>query len=694
MSDGVQFISDFIAKREADVADSIKAITNRAKVSPDGQLQAGVAERSGGASQEFLASNPIINMGIDTANQAVTNVTQQLIVTGEKQLEQAVNRATGIDVRKTIQNVTDSYFAVVGLASTASIEVALELARLNARLIIKNLDEKDLIIKDLIGDVNQLYNAIVILLNSQPFFQDYFSKLIQAYQKILVANQNIKSVASVLKQIKSYNQVLYNSSLVSLGEARDLMLPDRSAQIGEINPIQMLQATITRKTNKDALAAAATIPGISFRMGTKFIRYVAVTLEINSLLALFTNALNSFIQQYKRNDNIDATTINHITAGTNQLDALLSDMKAVLYPNATAPIAQRNGTVTLVSSTFITVKYNNDKSESFRYDSNRLTPSVSVGSLVIAGQPLTTAVEQDRLYSGLVTTSATMWGIRLTAIIEWLKIQPGKASAELDITGESVTRYNTAVSKLNLIGDKTVGLATLKITKAQEQTLDTSQSFAANLLLANKVVATQEAPADVRNRFIQLRNRFEAALILDADIRNALTPFINTPFELLKGADRVVKQLSQLTRSLGFDRGADLLEKADFTGFFNSNADTITYAGAAVAGVTSILGGVLGNPNSTDSDVRKITTIQDKFSRRSENQKVEATRGTASSAPIYQAKQEADLSQDRQDADKATEVAKKQDPEIAESPLTKAESLISKALKNTFNSGSFPKLGV
>jgi len=633
-SDSVGFINEYIAKKSDDLNKTIFSASNHAKSSAQGQLQKQTEKRVSNPAIRSIAINPLINMGIDTATQAVTQVSQQLVASGAQKVEATVNKVVGIPVRTTLDNAMQSYFTIVGLASTASIEIIMEIARTNARLIVKFVKQKEDLINKIRPEVIALYNAVVILTNAPPYFKNYFAKIITAYNKINTANSGFKSVSSRLTTTHKYNSVQYDTSLKLLVEARDLILPENSANVNEIRSGTLLENVILRKSNKDAVAAALTIPGISTEIGKLYLLYVAKTLEINLLITLFTKALSTFIETYKRNDNLDKSTIAQIKAGTNQLDSLLADMQVVLFP--------------------------------------------------------TDGREKKSLYSGEVTTSATGWGMRLTTIIEWMKIQPGAASKELDVTGESTRRYARAVELLNAQGDISIGLATLKVSGSKEDTLSTTVAVANILFFANTVVVTQNKPKTARAQVLHLNSLLDAAHILDTNIVNALTPFINTPFNLLNGADKVVKQLSVLSKNLGMDRAADLLASADIKGFYAMNASTASYAGAAVLGVSGILSALSSTPNATQKEVSSLEVIRDSFNIQNQTNQVEVSRTSSSSVSAFVAQQTSNFSFDKRNADEAIAVASGKDPAVANSPLKTAENSIQKAIGNKFKFKSFP----
>lgn len=655
-SDGLSFVDDFVANSSNELNESISGASNRSQVSALDQAGNDATDRVQKPAFDRLESNPVVNMGVDTLNEAVTTLSQQLLINGTKKLENAANEAVGFPIRKTVQNTTDVVYTAIGLASTAQVEVLMELARSNARLIIEQIEAKNELIKELEAEIKALNNAVMIILNSQPFFTAYFDDLIKAFFLIRGANTSLKSVVSVLRSVKRFSTFGYNKAIDDLEKALALILPDRSEELAErgvtaddIRLDTFLLETIGRPENEEALAAALAIPGISAKIGELLALYTLRTLAINGLIILFLNSLDEFIKAYERNDNIDQATINHITAATDQLDKLLADMKVILFP--------------------------------------------------------TDGREKSVRYPAEVTTSATAWGIRLAPIIEWLKINPGKASQELDITGESVKRYLKSVEDLKKIGNQVVGLAELPAKEAQEDIKKVPTIIGKLLLRANTVLAantinvknvagtgidldTTTTPFLIRQQFVQANDFMRAARQLDNKIEAALEPFINTPFELLEGADRVVNQMVGIMDDIGFDRGADLLRKADIKGFYESNSKTLTYVGAGAAGLGLIIKG-LGDPTAesevTDQEFEKVSELKSELDRKSDVKQVEASRSGAATKEAFINDKKVEHERNEKLGREAKLVAQKHDPDIKDSPIDNVKSTVGKALGDKFN---------
>lgn len=643
--ESISFIQDFINKRRDTVNELISGTSNKAKKFAGDKLNFQVANRVSHPIIGRISTGPLAEAGVTAATGYVNQLTDRLISIGLKKINEELSTKFVYPLRQTPQDLMDGFFATVALASTAHVEIVMELARSNARLTVEKIKQKDILITAIKKDIEDIYRAMTTVLRADPFFKDYFDKLLDAYAKILSSQTDLRSVVKTLRNLHKYNKILFDRAIVRLEVARNEMQPPQTVKVYDMlkgTPLEeiadfftetplgvaVVSAVTGKKSGEEALAAALTIPIISARLGEKYVRYVFLTVQINTLIQHFMTALDEFITQYKRNDNIDQAAINHIQAGINQLDTLLSDMKVQLFPD---------------------VK------------------------------------KTSQLYQAEVTTAATGWILRLDTVIEWLKNNPARTAASLDVTGESVTRYQAAVKALKDIGNLKHGIATLTVKEAQENPVKTTAAVGKLLLQANVVIATQTPPQDIKLMVFQLRDTFSAAITLDSKIISALTPFINTPFELLNGATKVVNQLLKVAEDLGLERATELMKYCDLNGFYAMNAQTATFAGAAVVGLDNIIGLLRSKPGATDNDVQKCQLIRDDMARKNETQRVESQRSSAASTDRYIAKQKLALASDEADAASAINVAKQQDASIENDPVTKAENAVSRANGNRLN---------
>jgi hypothetical protein len=629
LSEGVGFIQTYLAQTTAEVDKSNELAQGQAQRNSLAQAEIAAADNVAAPAYDTIQSNPIINMGVDVANQSITVLAQQMagdIMRKKKSFSVEIGgQKKSIDALQTAQDVVDGVFLSWGVAATAKTEVMIEMARGNARLILEALARKDAAIDAIQEELTKMYNTLLVLLNSSPFFAQYREQLLQAYSLIVTANRDLKTVADTLTRFKKYNKFGYQNSVNKLVQARDLLLPDRSVDITNLQSLtDFFSGTVSRKSNKEALAAAMSLPGMTYKVGRLMLDYASELSTINGLMVLFTSVLDDWIASFERSTNLDRAVIDHITAGTSRLDELTADMKNLLMVSA-----QRASQI---------------------------------------------------LYPLEVTSNATWWGIKLSVIVEWFKTSPGVGSEQMDLTTASVAAYQKAVADLNEISTIRFGLATLPVTNGHEDPLETVKTTGKILLLTNTVIATQNAPRDVKARFQQLRDMMSASKKLNSQIRDALTPFVNSTSVLTESADKLLKQTAKICEDLGFDRAGDLLKSANIKEFMKVNAKTVTYIGAASVGVAAIIKAAMGRPETTDAELGKLNEMRDSYDRTQSVKEVEAVRGSASSVSQSIEQNKLLAARAQATAAPAVEIAKRIDTDVKNTPLQTAQNLLAKAV--------------
>ncbi|NBO56274.1 MAG: hypothetical protein EBU84_17155, partial [Actinobacteria bacterium] len=217
--------NDYLSQLQSDYDKNIAAATNRAAATPEGKLEKSFIPKFALPSLSKIASNPIINMGVDMASNLVQSAVQGLIQSALKKGASFVGK---------FDSAVSGFFSTLALVSTAGVEVAMALARGNAQLIVDKIKAKDAVIVKLQEEVVALNNAVDILLNTTPFFSAYLKKLYLAYALVDKSNKNLKSVSATLKAAKYYNQSLYSRAVGDLESAVELILPDKTANTSSI----------------------------------------------------------------------------------------------------------------------------------------------------------------------------------------------------------------------------------------------------------------------------------------------------------------------------------------------------------------------------------------------------------------------------------------------------------------------------
>lgn len=619
LSESVKFMEEYLTQKSSDTAKLVSTIGTASKDDPTGQARNEVNTQGIAAVKASIATNPIAQMGMDTVNQMATTLVQQLVTDAFKK----VNFSP-------IQNAVQNFFQAWATLSTQNTEIAMELARNTARNINKLLDQKEQNIRDIQGEITALHNACIIILNSSPFMDQYIRDLISAYGILVGAETKFKNVLRVLTKTHRYHGLEFNNGVADLERAQVLILPDRNADISSIRGVEdFVSDTIQRQTNKQAVAAALSIPGISLKLGQKMVEYVRTVTEINLLLNTYLDALDGWIASFTRNSNIDQVTIDHITSGLAQLSDLLNGMNSALFPD-------------------LAVTPNFDPTQAN--------------------------------YGPRLSSQATGWGIKLQAIIEWMKLNPGKGSAVLDQTSTSVEQYVKSKTLLESYGDLRYIGGTMKIDQSREDSEVAVRAVARLMLRVNTIVATRQTKAAVTAEFRSVQRYFDTSRVHSARIRAALQPFLSTTSGLQGPARQVIGQALGIANQYGLDRVVGLISDGKVRELFGVTADTATYSGSAVFGMNQLVSAVRGQPNVTDAQVERLENIRDAVTREQRAKEIESNRSYSSTLDAAQEEIQATLARIKSTITPAIEAAKQVDTDTGTSENTKAETAMANVI--------------
>lgn len=612
LTDAVAKLSDYLNQSIKTANNAAAASSKRATVAPDGLLKTSLERQTSANTLNSLKQNPIINTAVDTANQAVTSVAQQVVKNAIKK----VNFTP-------IQNASQQFFTLFASVTSFGVEVAMELARNTGRNLIKALQEKDAIALKLEGQMNALYNACAILLNGQPFFDTYLKNIIKAYGLIESADLKLKRVSSVLaSQRPRYLSRTFSESITQLTQASELILPDRGVDVSSISSTaDFVSSTLNRQSNQQVFAAAVSIPGITLEIGKLVLQYEVASINVNAYMNAFVNALDDYISNYQQSKSVNQATIDHINAGTSRIDELLAEMAAILSQNS--------------------------------------------------------GLSTDVQFRAKLSSYATIWGVTLTGIIEWLKLNPGAGSALLSQTSASVEAYNKARAKILSVSDTPYPGGTIYYTEGREDAFKGLVRLVARALTtANTIVATSSTKNDIRAQCSAVKNYCATSRKVDTQLIASIQTFVNTKTTLTGDVAKGLKQLTAFANKTGLDRMAGLLTNGNVKDLFSATPETSTYAGAAVVGINSIITNLKELPGATTQQISQMENLRDQVSREQKAREVFAGRSAQSTEDEEAAQRQKAVDTDKTLVQTATETAKQLDAEVADDPVAKTQTLI------------------
>jgi len=563
----VKAMVDYLNSITSQTTAANQAAASQASRDPSSQIQGTATAATQSATVTPLRSTPAAAMGADTLNQFTTTIAQGLT----SSLVSLPGIGTTVDSFFTapLNMMTHAYATF----ATLPVEIAMAMARNTARNIVTELNNKDALTSQLQAELIALHNAVLIVLNSEPFFNNYITQLTSALQQLVLADANFKSVVSRLQTKNLFSARLFQQGIAELDNAKNLILPNRNANVTTIRGVTTLATSIGATLAADAQASVLAMPGICYNIGTILIKLALSTLNVNNYLGLYYGAYQSLLNIVSSPPPILYTVMaNYIQAGTNQLDTLLAGMKATLSNN----------------------------------------PGAS-------------------LYPATVTSQATIWGLTVATIEQYMKAAPTAGLGVLDQTGTSLARYNASVKLLQAIGNQKYVGGVLDVTQAQELWTDVSLQITSLMLLANTVVVRPSDPKTVLTLFQHAISAVQAQQLVSARIRAALTPFILTPFSSSLGAAQtLVGQWSALCNTYSLDRWAGLIQQGDTAGFFNSDPAEATSAGSALVGMNQIITAVAAQPEANDQQIAALSDLRDQIQRDLTNQQLEASRSSSS----------------------------------------------------------------
>lgn len=626
LSESVKDLEDYLTKKSADAAITFGSFGVTAKTGPVGKSTNAIKTNTLTSIMGSLEGNPLAQMGIDTLNQIVTTSVQQFV-------SESLNKINF----SPIENATQNFMQIWATVSTFNTEVAMELARNTGRNIITLIDRKDKIIDQMNAEVIALHNACNLIVNSGRFMSAYIQDLISAYNILLTAQSSFDRVSKTLKDEKSpkFLSNTYNIGISQLESAQKLILPSRDADVSSIRSITtLIESTVQRQTNKQAIAAIQNIPIISGKIAALMLEYVSLTVEINLLLTTFSEALKEWITGFTKNNNIYKVASDHLDAGISQLSDLTGSMKSILLVEAAA------------------------------------TPQYDPSSMMF----------------GLnVSSQATLWGIKLQGIIQWMKLNPGVGAAAIDKTASSVRAYSEALVLLSKADNITYTGGTLKITDGQEST-DSSFDVILNLLSkVNVITATQTSKTKVINLFRPPEAMLQASKQNNSKIRSAIVPFLNTASSIPGPAAKLMTQALGVANQYGLDRVAGLVSNGKIKELFDLTPQNATYSGAAVLGINNIVNEVKSSPNASDAQISQIEALRDSVVADKTAKEIEANRSYSKNADTAQAKVKEKNKADKAKIQPALEAAKQVDSTSGTSPESEAQNKLASVVPG-FNS--------
>jgi hypothetical protein len=520
-------VLNFFDKKKEDCAKEDKQLGRAAKTSSSSKINQSWYSKITEDAWAEISSGPLAQLGKDFIAEQVAKNGNLLLNNLESQVDKIVGPAV-----KTVEQVKDIAFNTVALALTAQKQMGLFFMQQVAKQCVKAIGQKREALLALKEAQRQLYNALMILVAGDPFFSKYLAQLRQALIYTYNAREDVKVVVANLKFQNKWMPVKMASANTYVQEALKLLEPEHDKQPVAKFTDSGLLANVGIPKMPQQLTVLIAIPKLCKDVALAANGYLLANAKVNALLLAYCNGYSELIST-------SSSIISNFSVG--QLSKIQLELTKLVEDMATY--------------------INGDPSSVFQpvpgYDPNSVK----------------------------ISAYALEWSVKLRVIYQYMKVVPGKSLDILASTDKAVNAYNESVKKIKAMGTISDRGAILVALEGREEIGQLERQIVYFVLHAMKATVAGSATQTVLAAGRQLQYRFDLSLNRDSEIESILNEFISTDLGFSKQLQQLGNSINTVLRGLGLDRAADFLQQGKFADFFNLNSKTMTYAGAALAGI-------------------------------------------------------------------------------------------------------------
>ena len=474
-----------------------------------------------------ISSGPLAQLGKDFVAEQVAKNGSTLL----NNLESQVTRVIGPAAR-TVEQVKDIAFNTIALALTAQKQMGLYFMQQVAKQCVVAIQQKRVALLALQEAQRQLYNALVILVAGDPFFSKYLAQLKQALVFTYYAKEDVKVVVANLKFQNKWLPRKMASANANVQEALKYLEPDHSKQPNVKFTDKGLLANVGIPSKPQQLTVLLSIPKLCKDVALASNGYLLANAKVNALLLAYCNGYDELIST--SSSIISSFTVGQLTKIQLELTKLVEDMAQYINGDPTAVFEVVPG-----------------------YEPNSVR----------------------------ISAYALEWSTKLRIIYQYMKVVPGQSLDILAATDRAVQVYTDSVTKIKALGNVSGNGALLVALEGREEIGQLERQIVYFVLHAMQATVMGSASKTVLAAGRVLQARFQLSLDRDAEIESILNTFISTNLGFSQQLQQLGNSINSVLRGMGLDRAADFLQQGKFKDFFNLNSKTMTYAGAALAGI-------------------------------------------------------------------------------------------------------------
>lgn len=565
-------IIQYLDNKKNALFDENDALTELEKTTPQSFVKNFQVEQITDSIVNQLKNSPLAQLGEDFLAEQISKVGNQLLSNAQDLIGDQVSA-----VKTAAEKAVNLAFSTITAAVTAQNNIILYFLQQLAQQIIDATVEKDEVLVNLQESTRQLYNALVQLVAGDPFFSRYLEQLREALRLLFAAQQDMVRLRNTYVATDVFQSRRYQQILDQLNQAQALLEP-QGEQTDRPFTDSGLFAGIGPPSDPQQLTLILSIPKLAKEVILNTKGYFLLTAQINGLLVAFyegrdvlTSTSSSKLKDY---------TVGMITSVYSTLDSLTQEMAT-----------QINGSP-------------------FSYN-----------------QPLSSFTPKPIP----VSQNSLGWMLQVKGIIAQWELIPKDSLKDMNLNETVNAQYDQAVTELKALGDIVRNNAILRVNEGQEQIGLIETQITQFTLGALGAIGSGSVAQNILPLGRAVISYLDLASINNIAIRNALFPFVNGELPFFNSIKRVGDGIYSLLSDLGLDKAADLLRSGRFADFFNLNAQTATYAGAAL-GILADLKQCVGQSEQVEilsraeREIKKDVQANQLFLQRSANSAIRLQR--------------------------------------------------------------------
>jgi hypothetical protein len=507
-----------------------------------------------------------------------------------------------------LESMQSLVFDSVTAALTAKNDLAMFFIQQLANQIIIAIDKKRAITQKLRLKMNELYNILVLITTTKPFFDTYLRQLRQALLRMYEARNDFSLIRNTLVSRDLWLDIRYAQAIDKIKQAEKLMEPESASPTDVKFTDQGLLAGTGVPSQPQQLMLLLALPQKVKEVLSCANGYFVAVAKLNALLLAYILAYGQFTGGVNRK--LKQFTVNTMDNLIGMMDELISSMAKQLNGSPSSILQPDTVQVNLLDPQFLANARNQLQSGG--------NIGVTDSSQALSGQSYTKPFEPNPIST---SSSALGWLIDIKVILAYSELVPGPVLKSLNVSNRALELYDDSVKKLKSFGNATEGDSVLFAVDGREEIGQLEKQLSRFLIAAAKGITFVEDAKAVLPLGRTIMRRLDMSYIRDGEIRQVISNFANADLAFPSALKRTGNSVFKMLDKFGLDRASDSLRNGGFADFFNMNSKTATYAGAAIAGFA-----VLSNCLKTEEAREQITQAKREIEREQKSKELIALR--------------------------------------------------------------------